>query len=99
VICRTVELPPIASGERMPSSGSSLATLTVDSPNASSAVRTFPLGRRTRLRSSAPRALAYQSDAASASGTTMCGVIVIAITEASRYKFKSPSGQAAGRRR
>src|SRR5215207_6505052 len=59
----------------MPISGNSSAIITAESPNQSSIDMILPLGRLTRVRSSAPNARVYHSAARSASWTTMCGVI------------------------
>ena len=68
--CSTVAVPPIVSGETMPASGNSLATWTTASPSSTSTTITVPPGSGMRLRSCAPKARAYQSAAADASGTT-----------------------------
>jgi len=62
----------MVSGETMPASGNSLATWTTASPSCISTTMTVPPGSGMRLRSSAPKACAYQSMAADASGTTRC---------------------------
>ena len=73
-------MPPIVSGETMPASGNSLATWTTASPICISTTITVPPGSGTRLRSRAPKACAYQSMAAEASGTTRWTLSFIAPT-------------------
>src|SRR5215211_682153 len=75
-MCSTTAVPPTVSGERIPKSGNSSATITGESPNQSSTYITLPFGSRNRSRCLAPKARWYNSDAATASWTTMCGVIV-----------------------
>src|SRR5829696_6480015 len=75
-MCSTTAVPPTVSGERIPKSGNSSATITGESPNQSSTYITLPFGSGNRSRSLAPNARWYHPDAAIASWTTMCGVIV-----------------------
>src|SRR5215217_2472914 len=72
LICKTVAVLPIVSGETIPISGNSLPTCMTDSPMASSTVITLSPGSGMRLSSRALNAFAYHAAAASASGTTRC---------------------------